>query len=63
VASVRSCRKLPPCPTEPVPASPKMDLTLAKAEPIRDGGSASGVTELRREESCCTTAICSQREE
>jgi len=43
VASVRSCQKLPLCPMEPVPAGSKMDPLLAKAEPISDGGSASGI--------------------
>ncbi|GAB0195088.1 acid sphingomyelinase-like phosphodiesterase 3b [Grus japonensis] len=32
-----------------MPAGSKMDLLLAKAEPISNGGSASGITELRRE--------------
>jgi len=45
---VRTCQKLPPCLTEPMPASSKMDLLLAKAEPISDSGSASGITCLRR---------------
>ncbi|KAK4829739.1 hypothetical protein QYF61_006448 [Mycteria americana] len=36
VASVRSCWKLPLCPIEPMPASSKTDLPLAKAEPITD---------------------------
>ncbi|GAB0192075.1 acid sphingomyelinase-like phosphodiesterase 3b [Grus japonensis] len=31
-----------------MPASSKTNLLLAKAEPISDGGSASGITELRR---------------
>ncbi|GAB0176111.1 acid sphingomyelinase-like phosphodiesterase 3b [Grus japonensis] len=31
-----------------MPASSKMDPLLAKAEPISHGGSASGITELRR---------------
>jgi len=31
-----------------MPASFKMELLLAKAEPISDGGSASGITYLRR---------------
>ncbi|GAB0205317.1 hypothetical protein GRJ2_002997300 [Grus japonensis] len=31
-----------------MPASSKMDLLLAKAEPINNSGSSSGVTELRR---------------
>jgi len=50
VASVRSCQKLPPCPTEPVPAGSRIDPPLAKAKPISDGGSSSGTTYLRRGE-------------
>ena len=45
---MRSCKKLPPCPIEPMPAGSTLDLLLAKAEPISDGGSASGITDLRR---------------
>lgn len=37
VASVRSSYKVPPCLTEPVPATSRTDLPLAKAEPIREG--------------------------
>jgi len=44
VASVRSCGKLPPCLIKSVPAGSKMDPLLAKARPISDGGSASGIT-------------------
>jgi len=44
VASVRSCQKLPPRPTEPMPAVSKTDPPLAEAEPISDGGSAFGIT-------------------
>jgi len=43
-ASVRSCEKLPPCLTEPMPAGFKTDTPLAKAKPVSDGGSASGIT-------------------
>jgi len=53
VASVRSCEKLPPCLTEPVPAGSKTDPPLAKAKPISDGGSASVVTDLRRGRKIC----------
>ena len=56
MASVRRCQKLPPCPIEPMPADSKSDLPLAKAEPISDGGSASVITYLRREKTCCATA-------
>jgi len=44
VASVRSCWNLPPCPMEPTAAGCKTDPLLAKAEPISDGGSTSGIT-------------------
>ena len=43
VASVRSCWKLPPCLTEPMPAGSKTDPLLAKVKPI----SASVITYLR----------------
>lgn len=45
VASVRSYQKIPPCLTEPMPASSRM----AKAEPISQGGRASGIPYLRME--------------
>jgi len=48
VASVRSCKKLPADLIKPVPASSKTDLPLAKAKPISDGGSASGIADLRK---------------
>lgn len=41
------CEKLPPCP-EPMPARSKMDPLLAKAQHIRNGGSATGMMYLRR---------------
>ena len=51
--SVRSCSKLPPCLTEPVPASSKTDPPLAKAKAISDGGSTFGITDLRRGRKSC----------
>jgi len=45
---VRSCQKLSLYPVDPIPASSKMGLPLAKAEPIRDGGRASVIIYLRR---------------
>jgi len=33
---------------EPVPTGSKMDPPMAKAEPISDSGSTSGITYLRR---------------
>ena len=44
VASVRRDQELPPCQTEPVPASSKMDPLLAKAEPISEASGASVIT-------------------
>jgi len=38
------CEKMSKAVIEPMPAISKMDLALAKAEPISDGGSASGIT-------------------
>ena len=49
VDSVSCYQKLPPCPAEPMPPSSKMDLLLAKAEPINSGGSTSGITYIKRE--------------
>jgi len=48
LASVRSCEKLPPCLLKPGPAGSKTDPPLAKAKPSSEGGSASGITYLRR---------------
>jgi len=56
VPSVRSCEKLPTCPMEPVLPSSKMDLPLAKAKPVSDGGSASVITYLKRAKICCAAA-------
>jgi len=63
VASVRSCEKLPPCLIKPVPASSKMDRLLAKAKPIRDGGSTSGITYLRRGRKINCGEMAVEREE
>lgn len=43
---MRSCQKLPPCLIEPMPAGSKTDPPMAKAEPISDDGSTSGITYL-----------------
>jgi len=48
VTAVRRCQKLSPYLIQPVPAGSKTDLLLAKAKPISDGGSTSGITYLRR---------------
>ena len=57
VASVRSCQRISPCPIEPMPAGSKTDPPLAKAEPISNGGSVSGITDLRRGKKTCATAV------
>ncbi|KAK4818902.1 hypothetical protein QYF61_021587 [Mycteria americana] len=46
---------------EAMPASSNRDPLLAKAEPISNGGSASGITYLRRGEKNCSN--CSWRED
>lgn len=56
VTSVRSCQKVPSCPTEPIPAGCKTDPLLAKAETISDGGSPSGIMYSRRGKSCFAMA-------
>lgn len=43
------CEKLPPCPIKPMPGISKLNPLLAKAEPMRNGDSPSGIKELRRE--------------
>ena len=56
MTAVRRHQKLPPCQAEPVPASSKTDLPLAKAEPVSDVGSAFVITYLRKGKNCCATA-------
>ena len=64
VASVRTCQKLPLCPMiEPMSATSKTDPLLAKAEPISDGGSASGITDLKKGKSYCAAAIAARRQD
>ena len=41
---MRRCQKVPLCLIEPMPANLKVDPLLAKAEPVSDGGSTSGIT-------------------
>lgn len=48
VTSVRNHQKLAPCAAEPIPGGSRMDNPLAKAGPIRNGGNASVITDLRR---------------
>jgi len=62
MASVRSCEKLPPCPTEPMSAGYKTDPPLAKAEAVSDGGSVSVITYLIRGGEICG-ALTARREE
>lgn len=57
---MRSCQKPPICWIEPKPAGSKKDLLLAKARPISDSSSASGIAYLRGQKACpnssCTRA-------
>ena len=48
MSSVRSCKKLPLDLIKPVLAGSKTDPPLAKAKPISNGGSTSGITYLRK---------------
>lgn len=48
VYSVRRGQKLALCLMEPMPSSSRLDPPLAKAEPFSNGGSTSGITELKR---------------
>jgi len=59
VASVRSCKKLPPCLLKPALAGSKTDPSLVKAKPISNGGSTSVITYLRmgRKNNCGETAV------
>ena len=48
LSSVGRCRNCPHARTQPMPASSKWDPPPAKAEPVSDSGSGSGITYLRR---------------
>jgi len=60
---LRNCEKLPPCLIKPVPAGSKMDPPLAKAKPISNSGSASGITYLRRGRKYIYSETAVKREE
>lgn len=55
VLVLRRCKKLPPCRMQPLPAGSKMDLPLAKAEPINNSGGTTEKTCLRMGKNGCTT--------
>lgn len=55
VTSVRSCQKFPLCLTEKMPDGSRTDPALAKAEPISDRGSTSGIKYLKSRKTSCTT--------
>jgi len=48
---------------EPMPTGSKMDPPLAKAEPVSDGGSVSGITGLRRKTTLRNIILHQEREE
>lgn len=50
MAALRNCQKLCPYLTEPVPDGSKMDPPVAKTQLIRDNGSTSGITYLKKGE-------------
>lgn len=45
---VRRCQKLLPCPAETIPDGSRVDVPPAGAGQIRNGGNASGITDLRK---------------
>lgn len=47
MASVRSWQKVPPCPSEPMPVSSRMDLLLAEIKPVRNDRKTSGITDIK----------------
>lgn len=54
-AGVGLSEKLPLCLMEQVPGGSEVDLPMAKAEPIRDGGSTSEITYSRRGIKLCNS--------
>jgi len=60
---VRSCEKLSIGPTGSMPPGSEMDLLVAKAKPLSDGGSTSVVTYLRRGKKILHDGNCSRRKE
>jgi len=63
MVSVRCSEKLPPCLIKSVLAGSKMDPPLAKAKPISDGVSTSGITQLRRGKKNCWEMAFGERSE
>lgn len=57
VVSLRSYEKLFPCLAVPIPAGFSVDVSLAKAENVRNAGDAPGVTDLTRQKSYCAVGI------
>jgi len=57
VVSVRKDQGLPPCQTQLLPDSSKINTSLAKAELISDAGQSSVITYLRKGKKCCTAAV------
>lgn len=58
--------KLPeasPCLAEPIPGGSKMDMLLAKAEPVRNDSNASVLTDLKRKKKCYCMDETAAREE
>lgn len=65
VFSMSSCQNLPPCPEELLPADSKKDVLMAKAEPVRSGGNAPVIAQLRergKRKKYCTDVITAREE-
>jgi len=57
VASVGRHQELPPCWTDPVPASSRTDPPLVKIKPISYGGCSSVIRYLRNGKNHCAIAV------
>lgn len=61
---MKNCEKLLLCPTEPRPAGSKLNLLLAKAKKISDGGNNSVIIYIRKKEekSFCKDVTVARKE-
>lgn len=61
VAFVRSFQRVPQGPSQPMPASSRMDPLLAKTKPIRNDRNTSVITDLKRKKKSYCTVVISTR--
>lgn len=60
---MRSCQEVLPRPAEPKAAGSKMDVSVAKAGPVRNDGNTSAITHLRRKKELLHRGDCAHRRE